>query len=35
MAHTVAEHLVDMLAQAGVRQIYGVVGASRKQALCG
>lgn len=28
MARTVAEHLVDMLARAGVRQIYGVVGDS-------
>ena len=28
MARTVAEHLVDTLAQAGVRQIYGVVGDS-------
>src|SRR6516225_9581808 len=28
MAHTVAEHLVDTLARAGVRQIYGVVGDS-------
>jgi pyruvate dehydrogenase (quinone) len=28
MAHTVAEHLVDILVQAGVRQIYGVVGDS-------
>src|SRR5580698_9945088 len=28
MARTIAEHLVDMLAQAGVRQIYGVVGDS-------
>src|SRR5258707_14668780 len=28
MAHTVAEHLVDMLARAGVRQVYGVVGDS-------
>src|ERR1700739_2494280 len=28
MALTVAEHLVDTLAQAGIRQIYGVVGDS-------
>jgi pyruvate dehydrogenase (quinone) len=28
MARTVAEHLVDTLAQAGVRQVYGVVGDS-------
>src|SRR5438445_3575405 len=28
MARTVAEHLVDTLVQAGVRQIYGVVGDS-------
>src|ERR1700752_3876374 len=28
MARTVAEHLVDTLAEAGVRQIYGVVGDS-------
>src|SRR6266404_4507556 len=28
MARTVAEHLVDTLAQAGIRQIYGVVGDS-------
>src|SRR6185436_1663888 len=28
MSRTVAEHLVDTLAQAGVRQIYGVVGDS-------
>jgi pyruvate dehydrogenase (quinone) len=28
MARTVAEHLVDTLARAGVRQIYGVVGDS-------
>ena len=28
MTHTVAEHLVDTLARAGVRQIYGVVGDS-------
>ena len=28
MARTVAEHLVDTLAQAGVRQLYGVVGDS-------
>jgi pyruvate dehydrogenase (quinone) len=28
MAQTVAEHLVDMMARAGVRQIYGVVGDS-------
>jgi thiamine pyrophosphate-dependent acetolactate synthase large subunit-like protein len=28
MARSVAEHLVDTLARAGVRQIYGVVGDS-------
>src|SRR5262249_57483645 len=28
MAKTVAEHLVDTLARAGVRQVYGVVGDS-------
>src|ERR1700752_717965 len=28
MARTVAEHLVDTLAEAGVRQVYGVVGDS-------
>ncbi len=28
MAHTVAEHLVDSLAQAGVQRIYGIVGDS-------
>ena len=28
MAHTVAEHLIGTLAEAGVRQIYGVVGDS-------
>ena len=28
MARTIAEHLVDTLARAGVRQIYGVVGDS-------
>ena len=28
MARTVAEHLVDTLAQAGVRQVYGIVGDS-------
>ena len=28
MAATVAEHLVDILAQAGIQQIYGVVGDS-------
>src|ERR1700748_941951 len=28
MAHSVAEHLVNTLSQAGVRQIYGVVGDS-------
>src|SRR3954466_1309271 len=28
MSRTVAEHLVDTLAQAGIRQIYGVVGDS-------
>jgi pyruvate dehydrogenase (quinone) len=28
VARTVAEHLVDTLAQAGIKQIYGVVGAS-------
>ena len=28
MARTVAEHLVDTLAVAGVRQIYGIVGDS-------
>src|SRR6266403_6102141 len=28
MARTVAEHLVDTLAQAGIRQIYGLVGDS-------
>jgi thiamine pyrophosphate-dependent acetolactate synthase large subunit-like protein len=28
MSRTVAEHLVDTLARAGVRQIYGVVGDS-------
>src|SRR5580693_1173420 len=28
MARTVAEHLVDSLALAGIRQIYGVVGDS-------
>src|SRR4029077_7595353 len=28
MSRTVAEHLVDTLAQAGIRQIYGIVGDS-------
>jgi hypothetical protein len=28
MARTVAEHLVDTLAQAGVRRVYGIVGDS-------
>src|SRR6201982_2501457 len=28
MARTVAEHLVDTMAKAGVRQIYGIVGDS-------
>src|SRR4029077_1426533 len=28
MAHTVAEHLVDTLAQAGIQRVYGVVGDS-------
>jgi hypothetical protein len=28
MSQTVAEHLVDTLAQAGVRRVYGIVGDS-------